>query len=73
MRIIVLSFCLLFALQVQAAFFSKILSKLRIPSYIGYGGLCRAIDEGRVDIAVELVKQEEALGELGLGYVINNR
>ena len=40
------------------------------PGYVGYDGLHRAIDEGRLDIAVELVKQDEALGEAGVRYVI---
>ena len=35
------------------------------PGYVGYVGLCKAIDEGRLDIAVELVKQDETLGEDG--------
>ena len=38
--------------------------------YVGYFGLCRAIDEGRLDVAVELVKQDETLGEDGVRYVI---
>ena len=29
------------------------------PDYVGHHGLYRAIDEGRLDIAVELVKQDE--------------
>ena len=36
------------------------------PGYVGYDGLYRAIDEGRLDIAVDLVKQDEALGEDGV-------
>ena len=36
------------------------------PDYVGYDGLRRAIDEGRLDIAVELGKQDEALGEDGV-------
>ena len=38
--------------------------------YVGYVGLCRALDEGRLDIAVELGKQGEVLGEEGVDYVI---
>ena len=34
--------------------------------YVGYFGLHRAIDEGRLDIAVELVKHNETLGEAGV-------
>ena len=43
------------------------------PGYVGYAGyvgLWNAIDEGRLDIAVELVRQDETLGEEGVGYVI---
>ena len=40
------------------------------PGYVGYFGLHRAIDEGRLDIAAELVKQDETLGEVGVDYVI---
>ena len=40
------------------------------PGYAGYDGLRRAIDEGRLDIAVDLVKQDETLGEAGVRYVI---
>ena len=40
------------------------------PSYADYAGLHRAIDEGRLDIAVELGKQGEVLGEDGVEYVI---
>ena len=39
------------------------------PGYVGYRGLRRAIDEGRLDIAVELSKQDKELGEAGVGYV----
>ena len=70
MRIIIPSFCLLFALQIQASFLSRILSKLRAPGYVGYDDLRRAIDEGRLDIAVKLVKLDETLSENGLSYVI---
>ena len=38
--------------------------------YVGYDGLRDAIDEGRLDIAVELVRQDESLGKDGVGYVI---
>ena len=38
--------------------------------YVGHLGLYRAIDEERLDIAVELVKQDEALGEIGVRHVI---
>ena len=38
--------------------------------YVGYRGLQRAIDEGRLDIAVDMVKQDETLGEDGVRYVI---
>ena len=40
------------------------------PDYVGYDGLQRAIDEGRLDIAVELCEQDWALGEEGVEYVI---
>ena len=40
------------------------------PGYVGYDGLRRAIDEGRLDIAVELGKQDETLGKMGVDYVI---
>ena len=30
------------------------------PGYVGYFGLRKAIDEGRLDIAVELGKQDES-------------
>ena len=40
------------------------------PGYLGYLGLYRAIDEGRLDIAVDLGKQNGTLGELGVEYVI---
>ena len=40
------------------------------PGYVDYDGLYRAIDEGRLDIAVELGKQDETLGEDGVRYVI---
>ena len=40
------------------------------PDYVGDLGLRKAIDEGRLDIAVELVKQDEALGKDGVIYVI---
>ena len=43
------------------------------PGYVGYVGLRRAIDEGRLDIAVELGKQDEALGEAGVRYVIRKK
>jgi len=70
MRIIIPSFCLVFALQVQASCFSRILSRLWPPGYVGYDGLRRAIDEGRLDIAVNLVKQDETLGQVGVRFVI---
>ena len=38
--------------------------------YVGYDGLYRAIYEGRLDIAAELVKQDETLVKDGLSYVI---
>ena len=38
--------------------------------YVGYHGLRDAIDEGRLDIAVDLVKQDETLGRVGVDYVI---
>ena len=38
--------------------------------YVGYDGLCSAIDEGRLDVAVDLVKQDETLGKKGIEYVI---
>ena len=41
-----------------------------ISGYVGYRGLYRAIDEGRLDIAVDLVKQDETLGKVGVEYVI---
>ena len=41
--------------------------------YVGYVGLRRAIDEGRLDIAVELVKQDKTLGQVGVRYVIGKR
>ena len=34
--------------------------------YVGYFGFCRAIDEGRMDIAVDLFKQGEDLVEAGV-------
>ena len=40
------------------------------PGYVGSYGLHRAIDEGRLDIAVELGKQNETLGARGVDYVI---
>ena len=40
------------------------------PGYMGYDGLHRAIDEGRLDIAIELGKQDVELGEDGVRYVI---
>jgi len=40
------------------------------PDYVGYVGLCRALDEGRLDIAVDLVKQDETLCEAGVEYVL---
>jgi len=40
------------------------------PGYVGYVGLLRAIDDGRLDIAVELGKQDEELGEDGVRNVI---
>ena len=40
------------------------------PDYVGYDGLCNAIDEGRLDIAADLVRQDEILGEEGVDYVI---
>ena len=40
------------------------------PSYANYLDLCSAIDEGRLDIAVELGNQNETLGEAGVRYVI---
>ena len=43
------------------------------PGYVGYVGLFRAIDEGRLDIAVELGKRDETLGEMGVDYVIKTR
>ena len=39
-------------------------------SHLGWQGLRRAIDEGRLDIAVELGKQDKALGKAGVEYVI---
>ena len=43
------------------------------PDYVGYDGLRRAIDEGRLDIAVDLVKQDKTLDEAGVDYVIRKR
>ena len=40
------------------------------PGYVGYDGLFRAIDDGRLDIAVELCNQDEALVKDGVSYVI---
>ena len=40
------------------------------PGYVGYDGLRDAIKEGRLDIAVELVKQDVGLGKVGVEYVI---
>ena len=40
------------------------------PGYVGHLGLRRAIDEGRLDIAVKLCKQNEKLGKAGIEYVI---
>ena len=40
------------------------------PGYTGHLGLHRAIDEGRLDIAVDLGKQDKARGETGVEYVI---
>ena len=40
------------------------------PDYVGYSGLHRAIDGGRLDIAVYLGEQDEALGAKGVEYVI---
>ena len=40
------------------------------PGYVGYDGLRRAIDDGRLDIAVELGKHDETLGEEGVRCVI---
>ena len=40
------------------------------PGYVGHLGLHRAIDEGRLDIAVDLVKQDETLGGGGVLHVI---
>ena len=57
----------------QAAVLSVIFVGYVIASYLGYyghTGLHIAIKEGRLDIAVELVKQDKALGEEGVRYVI---
>src|ERR1700731_3852745 len=54
----------------QAAVLSAICVGYVTASYVGYFGLHRAIDEGRLDIAVDLVKQDETLGEEGVRYVI---
>ena len=57
----------------QAAVLSAICVGYVTASHLGYAGyddLRRAIDVGRLDIAVELVKQDEELGEDGLEYVI---
>ena len=40
------------------------------PDYVGSGGLYRAIDEGRLDIAVDLGKRDETLGRVGVECVI---
>ena len=40
------------------------------PGYVGYHGLRTAIDEGRLDIAVKMCKQDETLGKAGVIYVI---
>ena len=57
----------------QAAVLSAICVGYVTASHLGYvgdHGLCNAINEGRLDIAVELVKQDETLGEAGVRYVI---
>ena len=57
----------------QVAVLSAICVGYVIASHPGYGDYRRlydAIDEGRLDIAVKLVKQDEALSEAGVGYVI---
>ena len=41
--------------------------------YVGYFGLLRAIDERRLDIAVELSKQDKGLGEKGVRCVIQTQ
>src|ERR1700731_2817678 len=43
------------------------------PGYVGYEGLNRAIKEGRLDIAVDMVKQDETLGRMGVEYVMRKR
>ena len=43
---------------------------LQVILIIWLSGLRKAIDEGRLDIAVELGKQDETLGEVGVEYVI---
>ena len=39
-------------------------------SYIGWGGLCDAIDEGKLEIAIKLCKENNSLCEGGVRYVI---
>ena len=41
--------------------------------YVGYDGLCDAIRGGRLDIAVDLGKQDEALGKKGIEDMIRKR
>ena len=54
----------------QAAVLSAICVGYITASHPGYVGLCHAINEGRLDIAVNLIKQDETLGKDGLRYVI---
>ena len=57
----------------QAVVLSAICVGYVTASFLGYFGhlsLHRAIDEGNLDIAVDLVKQDESLGEAGVKYVI---
>ena len=39
-------------------------------SYIGWGGLCDAIDEGKLEIALKLCKENNSLCEGGVSHVI---
>ena len=40
------------------------------PDYVGYFDFRCAIDKGRLDIAVGLVKQDETLGAWGVGHMV---
>lgn len=52
-----------------SAILSVILVGCVTASYKGYDGLKEAIEEGRLDIAAELCRQDKDLGKLGVEYV----